>query len=219
MVLIGSSRAVRRGSGNILLGREDSPPNTSELSQKTARKCEVSGRCFSVIDMMGALDAELSQDMADHHTRRCASLCEEGIHAFLLAVPLGALTDEDKAGMEWLRRSFGERALAFTMMLFTYEREEEQDTIVDDLKNNTVLEQLLEKCGGRYHICNNAMNNPSEIAVLLERIDTMLSENAQMCYTWELCNIEKREEQLTPPVEHCSETDREEPLSGNLQQM
>ncbi|XP_036408712.1 interferon-induced very large GTPase 1-like [Megalops cyprinoides] len=216
MVLIGSRRSVRRGSGNILLGREDSPPDASEPSQKTARRCEVSARCFSVIDMMGSLDAELSQDTADHHMHRCASLCEEGIHAFLLAVPLGALTDEDKAGMEWLRRSFGERALAFTMILFTYEREEEQDTIVDDLKNNTVLEQLLEKCGGRYHTCSNAMSNPSEIAVLLERIDSMLSENTQRCYTWDMCNIEKREkEQSPPPVEHCSEPDGGKPVSGD----
>ncbi|MCJ8749353.1 hypothetical protein PDJAM_G00175350 [Pangasius djambal] len=89
------------------------------------------------------------------------------------------------------------------MILFTYEREEECDTIIDDLKNNTVLEQLMKKCGGRYCTCSKSMNNQSEMRTLLEKIDHLFSENNQRCYTAEIYNTELKFE------EHQQDTGRQ----------
>ncbi|KAG7326086.1 hypothetical protein KOW79_011011 [Hemibagrus wyckioides] len=85
---------------------------------------------------------------------------------------------------------FGEGALTFVMILFTYEREEECDSIIDDLKKNTVLEHLIRQCGGRYHTCSKSMNNQSEMSTLLERIERLITENNQSCYTAEIYNTE-----------------------------
>ncbi|KAK2887802.1 hypothetical protein Q8A67_016030 [Cirrhinus molitorella] len=86
-------------------------------------------------------------------------------------------------GLEWLQRVFGDTVIQFVMILFTYEREEECNTIKYDLKKNPVLEQLLEKCGGRYQTCNKMMNNQSEMRDLMKKIEHLLNENQQRHYT------------------------------------
>ncbi|XDV28150.1 hypothetical protein PO909_031506, partial [Leuciscus waleckii] len=111
---------------------------------------------------------------------------ESEIHAFIFVVRLGQLTDEDKMGIEWLQRRFGDKVLSFAIILFTYEQEGECDTIIDDLKNNSVLEQLLEKCGGRYHSCSKNMNNQSEMRELIDRIKQLFTDNNQQFYTREM---------------------------------
>ncbi|RXN19658.1 interferon-induced very large GTPase 1-like protein [Labeo rohita] len=113
---------------------------------------------------------------------------ENEIHAFILVVRLGQLTDADKLGIEWLQRVFGDQVLQFVMILFTYETEEECDTIIDDLKNKIVLEQLLEKCEGRYQTCNKMMNNQTEMKALINKIEHQFNENKQQCYTGEMYN-------------------------------
>ncbi|MCJ8749352.1 hypothetical protein PDJAM_G00175340 [Pangasius djambal] len=95
------------------------------------------------------------------------------------------------------------------MILFTYEREEECDTIIDDLKNNTVLEQLMKKCGGRYCTCSKSMNNQSEMRTVLEKIDHLVSENNQRCYTAENYSTELKFE------EHQQDTGRQEGDTGD----
>uniref|UniRef100_A0A9J7YSU0 VLIG-type G domain-containing protein n=1 Tax=Cyprinus carpio carpio TaxID=630221 RepID=A0A9J7YSU0_CYPCA len=115
---------------------------------------------------------------------------ENEIHIFIFVVRLGQLTDADKMGLEWLQRVFGDKVLQFVMILFTYERYEEHDTIKDDLKNNPDLEQLIKKCGGRYQTCNKMMNNQSDMRDLMKKIEHLFNENQQQCYTGEMFNTE-----------------------------
>ncbi|KAK2905473.1 hypothetical protein Q8A67_007272 [Cirrhinus molitorella] len=130
----------------------------------------------------------------DHHIDQLVN--ENEIHTFILVVRLGQLTDADKTGLEWLQRVFGDKVLQFVIILFTYEREEECDTINDILKNNPVLEQLLEKCGGRYQTSNKMMNKQSEMRDLMNKIECLLDANQQQCYTGEMFNtaLKQREE-------------------------
>ncbi|KAL7826723.1 hypothetical protein AOLI_G00319320, partial [Acnodon oligacanthus] len=129
---------------------------------------------------------ELYLDTVDQAIARLVN--ENEIHAFVFVLQLCQLTDTDKMGLEWLQRTFGESVLPFVMILFTYEKEEDHDTIIDDLKKNPVLEQLLQKCGDRYYTCSRSMSNQTEMKTLLEKIDHMISENNQRCYTAELYN-------------------------------
>jgi len=130
--------------------------------------------------------------MIDLHETDCVDTLidqlvkENEIHAFIFVVRLGQLTDADKMGLEWLQRAFGDKVLQFVMILFTYEREEECATIKDDLKKDPVLEQLLEKCGERYHTCNKRMNDQSEMRELINKIEILFTENQQQRYTREM---------------------------------
>ncbi|XP_030649183.1 interferon-induced very large GTPase 1-like [Chanos chanos] len=189
MSLIGNTRALRFGRENILLGEEEL---YLDLSQITPRTREVSGRCVSVINMLGL--HELPQQSTDTHISHL--LRDHEIHVFLYVLPLGLLTDEDKMVLDWLQRTFGEKSLDFVMIVFTYETEDQKDTVIDDLKKNAVLEQIVQKCGKRYYTCDKRLNNRSEISTLLERIDRLISQNKQACYTGEMYKKELKAKEI-----------------------
>lgn len=194
-MLFGNTSAVNFGPENLLLGQDQPIVGNTELSQIVPISRMVSGRNVSVINILGLEETEFSPDGVYQIISRLVN--KNNIHAFIFVLQLNRLTDNDKSGLEWLKRTFGEDALSFVMILFTYEREEECDTIVDDLKKNTVLEQLTRQCGDRYHTCSKSMTNQSEMRSLLERIDRLISENNQGCYSAEIYNKALRDLQHT----------------------
>ncbi|XP_073704674.1 interferon-induced very large GTPase 1-like [Garra rufa] len=181
VALFGSSDAVQFGCDNILLGEKQlclsaGFPMIIPLERK------ISEHHVSVINMIGS--HEIDHEPQDHVIGQLVN--ENEIHAFIFVVRLGQLTDADKMSIEWLQRIFGDRVLSFVMIVFTYEQEEECDTTIDDLKNNSVLEQLLKKCEGRYHTSSKIMNKQSELTALVDRIKQLFTDNNQRCYTREM---------------------------------
>ncbi|RXN34694.1 interferon-induced very large GTPase 1-like protein [Labeo rohita] len=158
IVLTGNTSAVHFGQENILL------KENVEISRIVQMK--ISKYHVSVINMTGLHADELSPSSVD-----CiGQLVNEKINAFIYVVRMDQLTDADKMGLEWLQRAFGDNVLQFVMILFTYERKEECDTIKDDMEK-TPLSELLEKCGRRYHICSKRMNDQSEIKKQMKKKD------------------------------------------------
>ncbi|XP_073700333.1 interferon-induced very large GTPase 1-like [Garra rufa] len=147
-----------------------------------------SGHHISVINLIGIHETTLDLDSLT------AQLVNENeIIAFVFVVRLGHLTDADKMGIEWLQRVFGDRVLQFVMIIFTYESQEESDSIIDDLKKNSALERLIEKCGGRYHTCSKNMSSQPEMKDLMNRIEQLFIENKQQRYTSQMYNTALRE--------------------------
>lgn len=130
---------------------------------------------MTVLNMIGMHEVNYCQESMDSYMGQ--TLAENGIHAFLYILPPQRLTDGDKMAVEWLQRVFGTSSLQFLITVFTYENEEDCDSIIDDLKGNTVLEQLVQRSGGRYFTANNTLNNNMEMKILLKKIDLMVSEN------------------------------------------
>ncbi|XP_055038483.2 interferon-induced very large GTPase 1-like [Misgurnus anguillicaudatus] len=143
---------------------------------------KISERDISVFNMIDF--TELPMDSADQLIGQL--MHDNEISAFIFVVHLGQLTDGDKMCLDWLQSVFGDRVLQFVMILFTYERKDESDSIIDDLKKNTVLEELVKKCGGRYHTCSKTMNNQSEMRELIKKIDRLFNENQEQCYIGEM---------------------------------
>ncbi|KAK9976476.1 hypothetical protein ABG768_021681 [Culter alburnus] len=167
IVVFGSSAAVQFQYDNILLGEIQEDIGNVEISWTIPLQMKISGHHISVIKMIGLHETTLD---LDHQ-----------------------LTDADKMGIDWLRRVFGDRVLQFVLILFTYDSEEESDSIIDDLKKNSALEHLLKECGGRYHICSKDMNKQSEMRDLMKRIERLLIDNEQRRYTSEMYNTAIRE--------------------------
>ncbi|KAL1279167.1 hypothetical protein QQF64_025840 [Cirrhinus molitorella] len=186
IVLTGNASSVQFGDGNILLGQKQPNIGNVAISRIVPLQKKISKHHVSVINMIDLHETELYLDCVDHLIGQLLNKNE--IHAFIFVVRLGQLTDTDKMGLEWLQRVFGDEVLQFVMILFTYEIEKETDTIIDDLKKNPVLEQLLEKCGGRYHTCNKMMNNQSEMRELMKKIESLFYENNRQCYNGEMFN-------------------------------
>lgn len=171
LVLFGSTAAVKAGDGCLLPDYSGG----SVLRQLEPVECKIVGRNVSVINMTGLHEANYCQESMDNYMGQ--TLGEDGIHAFLYMLPPQRLTDEDKMAVEWLQKVFGTSSLHVLIIVFTYENEDDCDSIIDDLKRNTVLEQLIEKSGGRYFTLKNSLNNEREMEELLQKIDLMISDN------------------------------------------
>ncbi|XP_026112155.1 interferon-induced very large GTPase 1 [Carassius auratus] len=189
IVTTGNSAAVQFGQDNILLGEEQPNIENVQISRIVPLQRKISEHHVTVINLTGLHETELHLDPANDIIGQLVH--ENKINTFIFVVRLGQLTDADKMGLEWLQKVFGEEVLQFGMILFTYEAEEECDTITDDLKKNPLLEQLLEKCGGRYHTCSKIMNNQYEMRELMKKI-----ENKRQHYTEEMYNTAREREAL-----------------------
>uniref|UniRef100_A0A672L7H5 AIG1-type G domain-containing protein n=1 Tax=Sinocyclocheilus grahami TaxID=75366 RepID=A0A672L7H5_SINGR len=195
IVLFGYSSSVQYGNENSLLGEKQLNIENAQISRIVPLQKKISERHISVINMIDLHETE-------HVDNLIGQLVNENeIHSFIFVVRLGHLTNDDKMGLDWLQRVFGDRVLQFVMILLTYETEDKSD--IDDLEKNPVLEQLLEKCGERYQICNEKMNNQSEMRELMKKIERMFNENQQQSYTEEMfktvsirrIELENREQQ------------------------
>ncbi|KAL0152739.1 hypothetical protein M9458_052462, partial [Cirrhinus mrigala] len=189
VVVFGNSASVQSEPKNILLG-EEKPIKILETSRIVPSQREIEHH-ISVINMIDLHETSLNLPSADHKIGQLVN--ETEINAFIFVVRWGQLTDADKMGLQWLQRVFGDKVLKSVMILFTYEREQECATLNDDMKKNSVLEQLLEKCGGIYHTCNKSMNNQSEMKQLITKIKLLFNKNQQQCYTGERQYIRKSE--------------------------
>uniref|UniRef100_A0A671P3T8 VLIG-type G domain-containing protein n=1 Tax=Sinocyclocheilus anshuiensis TaxID=1608454 RepID=A0A671P3T8_9TELE len=183
VVVFGNSTSVQFEPGNILLGEEKPCFKTTETSRIFPSQREIAEHHISVINMIDLHETLLNLPSTDHHINQLVN--ENKIHVFIFVVRLGQLTDADKVSLKWLQNVFGDKVLQFVMILFTYEREEECNTIKDDLKNSPILEQLLEKRGETYQTCNKMMNNQSEMRDLIKKIEHLFNENQQQSYTGE----------------------------------
>ncbi len=186
IVLTGNASSVQFGGENILLGQRQPNIENAAISRIIPLQKKISEHHISVINMIDLHETELYLDCVDHLIGQLVN--ENEIHAFIFVVRLGQLTDADKMGLDWLQRVFDDKVLQFVMILFTYETEEETDSIIDVLKKNPVLEQLLEKCGGRYQTCNKIMNKQSEMRDLMKKIECLFHDNNQQRYTGEMFN-------------------------------
>ncbi|ROL54948.1 Interferon-induced very large GTPase 1 [Anabarilius grahami] len=186
IALFGNSASIQFRHDNCLLGEEENRLKTTDTSRIIPLQRKISEHLISVINMTGLHE----NDHVDHLIGQLVNKNE--IHAFIFVVRLGQFTDADKMGLKWLQRVFG-KVLQYVMILLTYEREEECDTI-KDIKD-PVLEQLLEKCGGRYHTCNKMMNNQSEMRELMNKIERLFNENKQQRYTEIRQNFQKSEKE------------------------
>ncbi|XP_051766896.1 interferon-induced very large GTPase 1-like [Ctenopharyngodon idella] len=226
IVLFGNSAAVQLQHDNILLGELQADIENVEISRTVPLQMKISGRCVSVINMIGLHETAIDLDLLTGQL-----VNEKEIISFIFVVRLGQLTDADKMGIEWLQRVFGDRVLPFVIILFTYENEEESDSIIDDLKKNYALEQLLQKCGRRYHTCSKTMNNQSEMRDLMNRIEHLFTENNQQCYTSEIYKTALREREdvqdrtcqsdqnaiIEKSMDYTSSTETRERLGGEMQ--
>ncbi|KAK2907173.1 hypothetical protein Q8A67_006158 [Cirrhinus molitorella] len=188
IVFFGNSAAVQFQHDNILLGEIQPNIENVAIPMTVPLQMKISGCRVSVINLIG-----LHETALDLHPPTDQLVNENEIIAFVFVVRVGQLTDADKMGIEWLQKVFGDRVLQFVMILFTYESQEESDSIIDDLKKNSALERLLKKCGGRYHTCSKNMNSQSEIKYLLNKIEQLFINNKEQRYTSEMYKTALRE--------------------------
>ncbi|XP_036419890.1 GTPase IMAP family member 4-like [Colossoma macropomum] len=183
VVLHGNVGAGKSESGNTLLG---SSCFLSELSgSAVTQQCEaqtvtLGGKRIMVVDTPG-LTATMDSNTAKKKLLQCLQLSAPGPHVFLLVIPLGRFTQDERDTVDRLIEVFGQKLYMFTIILFTFKR---KNTSIEEYIRTAgdSLQQLVQKCGSRYHAFSENPGKKDQ-EELLAKIDKLVAANGGRWYT------------------------------------
>ncbi|XP_049906781.1 GTPase IMAP family member 8-like [Epinephelus moara] len=180
LVLCGRRGAGKTSAAKAILGQTELH-SVSSSSECVKHQGEVCGRWVSLVELPALYGKP--QEAVMEESFRCISLCDpEGVHAFILVLPVGPLTDEDKGELETIRDTFSSRLNDFTLILFTVESDPTAPAVVNFLKENRDIQELCQSCGGRYVVLN--VKDQQQIPELLDAVEKM-SQYKNRPYTTE----------------------------------
>ncbi|XP_034003004.1 trichohyalin-like [Trematomus bernacchii] len=178
LVLCGTKGAGKTSAAEAILGQRELP-SVSNSSECVKHQGEVCGLRVSLVELLALCGKP--QEKVMEESSRCVSLCEpEGVHAFILILPMGLLTDEDKGELETLQNTFSSRVIDFTLILSTVESDPTAPAVVNLLKENKDLQELRQRCGGRHVVLN--IKNQQQIPELLDAVLEMRGTGSR-CFT------------------------------------
>ncbi|XP_028989880.1 GTPase IMAP family member 8-like [Betta splendens] len=178
LVLFGSRAAEKTSAAKAILGQTELG-SASSSSQCVKHQGEVCGRRVSLVELPAL--SERAPETVMEEWFRCVSLCDpEGVHAFLLVVPVAPLTDEDKAEIESIQNTFNSGVVTFTMILFTVDSDPTHPAVGDFVRGTRDLQELSQTCGGRCFILN--LRDKQQIPDLMEAVEKMTA-NRSKCFT------------------------------------
>ena len=112
---------------------------------------------------------------------KCISVCDpEGVHAFILVLPVGSFTDEDKKEIETIQNTFSSQVNDYTMILFTVDSDPNSPDVVNYIQRNQEIQKLCQRFGGRYVVLN--IKDKQQIPELLDTVENMGGEGSR-CFT------------------------------------
>ncbi|XP_054586348.2 uncharacterized protein [Nothobranchius furzeri] len=111
-------------------------------------------------------------ETAKKESFRCISRCEpDGVHAFMLVLPLDCPTEEDMKELETIQHIFRSRIKDFTVILYTVETNSNISNVLQSLQKNQGTQELLQQCGGRRVVFN--INNKEKVCDVIKYVNKM----------------------------------------------
>ncbi|XP_030649187.1 GTPase IMAP family member 8-like, partial [Chanos chanos] len=174
LVLCGCVGSVKISISEFILGQRESSPESSSVCVR--REGEACGRLLTLVEMPALYNTQLSEEEVMRETLRCVSLCDPGVHAFLLVIPVGPLTDDDKGEMEKIQTIFSSIVNDYTMVLFTAEHI--NSAVINFVEQETDTQALIQSYGGRYKIFDLVKNaNPHQVSELVAMVENMMTND------------------------------------------
>uniref|UniRef100_A0A3Q2CQV5 AIG1-type G domain-containing protein n=1 Tax=Cyprinodon variegatus TaxID=28743 RepID=A0A3Q2CQV5_CYPVA len=178
----GGERNGKSSAGNIILGH-----NVFDTSRRTtqseARQQEVLGRRLTVVDTPGwwwHYPREETPKLDQIEIQNSVHLCPPGPHVFLLVIPVRSNFSQH------VLMPLTERVWRHCMVLFT--RGEWLNVLPVEnyiVREGKELQELLEKCGNRYHVLSFFnYDDPVQVKELFQTIINMVKQN-KGCFTTE----------------------------------
>ncbi|XP_034396908.1 GTPase IMAP family member 8-like [Cyclopterus lumpus] len=169
LVLCGRHGAWKTSTARAILGqREFGPPVDS--SECVQHQGEVSGRRVSLVELPALCGKPREEVMEESF--RCVSLCgPEGVHAFILVIPMGAQSEEDQKELETIQNTFTSSVNDFTVILFTVKSDPHSAEVVRCLKENTQIRDLCRNCGDRHVVSD--LRDQQQASDVLHTVEKM----------------------------------------------
>ncbi|XP_055015666.1 GTPase IMAP family member 8-like isoform X1 [Boleophthalmus pectinirostris] len=180
LVLFGGSRTEKTSAAESILGRAELPA-VSSTEQCVKHEGEVCGRRVSLVELPVLSGKPLETVM--QQCLQCISLCaSEGVHVFILVLPVAPLTDEDKAELKIIQDTLSSRVRLFTVILFIHS-EPTAPAVLQFVKGDTDIQELCQSCGGGYFIFNP--RDQQQVPQLLDYLNRLKTKSLSCSYTTE----------------------------------
>uniref|UniRef100_A0A669BZU1 AIG1-type G domain-containing protein n=1 Tax=Oreochromis niloticus TaxID=8128 RepID=A0A669BZU1_ORENI len=180
LVLCGRRAAEKTSAAKVILGQTElySVSNSSECVKHQGEVC---GRLVSLVELPALYGKP--QEAVMEESLRCISLCDpEGVHAFILVLPVAPLTDEDKRELETIQNTYSSRFNDFTMILFTVDSDPTDPAVGNFVKEDKNIQELCESCGGRSVVLN--IKDKQQIPEMLDTVEKIkFSSDNPFSYT------------------------------------
>ncbi|XP_029364902.1 GTPase IMAP family member 7 [Echeneis naucrates] len=185
LVVLGRTGAGKRPAFRTILGLQDyeQGAGAADTQECSKHRGEVAGRQVVVVSSPAWFDSDCNPEERRKHISSFIALSSPGPHAFLLCIPVNQPADEEAKALAVLMKLFGSSAVSKnTIVLFTHTEELEEDETLDEyLKTwRKDLQELVERCGGRYHTLETRGGEPEEsqaVEELLQKVEQVVIDN------------------------------------------
>uniref|UniRef100_A0A669F841 GTPase IMAP family member 8 n=1 Tax=Oreochromis niloticus TaxID=8128 RepID=A0A669F841_ORENI len=168
LVLCGRRGAEKTSAAKAILGQTELH-SVSNSSECVKHQGEVCGRWVSLVELPALYGKP--QEAVMEESFKCISLCDpEGVHAFILVLPVAPLTDEDKRELETIQDTFSSRVNDFTMILFPVESHPTVSALLNIVRQDKDIQQLLQTFRQRHVVLNIKDKKISEMFEVVDKI-------------------------------------------------
>ncbi|XP_035530867.1 GTPase IMAP family member 7-like [Morone saxatilis] len=166
VVILGKTGAGKSSLANTIFGEDVFKINhgfNSETTECQSETRSVNRRKFTLIDTPGFFDTDRSEEELKREIVRCIIECAPGPHAFLIVLKVEKFTEQEQAVIKKILKYFSEEALKYATVVFTHgDQLPEGQTIEDHVRQNELVNDLVEKCGRKYVVIDNKYLNKTD---------------------------------------------------------